>query len=416
MTRSAITADALSKRYRIGTSRQPYGRLTESISESVSRFVHRGRREDEANASGHVWALRDVPFDIEHGEVVGVIGSNGAGKTTLLKILSRITEPTSGQATSQWTRGALLEVAAGFHHELTGRENSTSTARSSACPVLRYGADSTRSSLFGVLNASWIRPSNATPADVLRLAFAVAAHLETDVLIVDEVLPSAMRRFSGSVSGGWARSELRPNRPLRQSQYGRDRSLCQRALVLDGGRVVFDGAAGDAVGHYLSAVGELEGGGGGDVVARGGISTFFRRYRARRRASCRAFRPAQPSTRRMTHQGRDDYEVLRPISGMRLVAAVRTQEGEVAFRTTDHKHRPNGSPWPLRSSATIPGRFLNRRNYVIVLSFEVPAVRMVLGPFDILTFTVSGPGHHGSDFPEPWQVPYPQRSIGTSKR
>ena len=140
------------------------------------------------------------------------------------------------------------------------------------------------------------------------------------------------------------------------------------------------------------------------MVARGGISTSSEDI------ALDAVRVVGPSGRAQTlHQTDDpirveiDYEVLRPISGMRLVAAVRTQEGEVAFRTTDHKHRPETDlPGRYRSSATIPGRFLNRRNYVIVLSFEVPAVRMVLGPFDILTFTVSGPGHHGSDFPEPW--------------
>src|SRR5919106_3175965 len=123
MTDSAIIAEGLSKRYRIGTSRLPYGRLTESISDNVSRLIRRGRRLEAADVPEHVWALHEVSFDIQHGEVVGVVGSNGAGKTTLLKILSRITEPTRGQATVYGRVGALLEVAAGFHPELTGREN-----------------------------------------------------------------------------------------------------------------------------------------------------------------------------------------------------------------------------------------------------------------------------------------------------
>ena len=98
-----------------------------------------------------------------------------------------------------------------------------------------------------------------------------------------------------------------------------------------------------------------------------------------------------------------DYEILQPISGTRFVLAVMTQEGEVAFRTTDHRlRREVDMPGRYRTTATIPAGLLNRRNYVIVLSFEVPGIRMVLPPVDYLTLTVEGPGNHGSDFPEPW--------------
>ena len=156
--------------------------------------------------------------------------------------------------------------------------------------------------------------------------------------------------------------------------------------------------------HYLSSVGELEG--GGEVSWPSGEAS----RPSSEDIALDAVRTVGPSRRAQAlHQTDDpiiveiDYEVLRPISGMRLVLAVLTQEGEVAFRTTDHKYRPETDvPGRYRSRATLPGRFLNRRNYVIVVSFEVPGVRMVLGPLDVMTFTVSGPGHHGSDFPEPW--------------
>jgi len=402
----AITANGLSKRYRLGTNRVPYGRLTEAISERAGRLLSRGSRTDVSHVPEHVWALRDVSFDVQHGEVVGVVGGNGAGKTTLLKILSRITEPTSGQATVRGRVGALLEVAAGFHQELTGRENVFLNGA-----ILGMRRSEIRSRFDAIVSFAEVERFIDTPVKryssgmFLRLAFAVAAHLEPDVLIVDEVLAVGDAAFQRKCLGRMGAVASSGRTVLFVSHnMGAIRSLCQRALVLDGGQVIFDGAAGDAVSEYLTRIGELE---------AGGEVSWPPQDPARPSAeeiALEAVRLVGPTGRAQALHQTDqpirieiDYEILRPTRGLRLVLAVMTQEGEVAFRTTDHKVRPEtDAPGLYRSLATIPAGFLNRRNYVLLLSFEIPGVRMVLGPTDYLTFTVSGPGNHGSDFPEPW--------------
>lgn len=406
MTLAAVSAMGLSKRYRLGTGRVSYGRLTEAISERVGTLLSRGSRSDTSEAPEYVWAIRDVSFDVPFGEVVGIIGGNGAGKTTLLKVLSRITEPTSGQATVRGRVGALLEVAAGFHQELTGRENVLLNGA-----ILGMRRSEIRSRFDEIVSFAGVERFIDTPVKryssgmFLRLAFAVAAHLEPDVLIVDEVLAVGDAAFQRKCLGRMGDVANSGRTVLFVSHnMGAIRSLCQRALVLEGGQIVFDGAADDAVGEYLSRVGDL---------AAGGELAWSVHDLGRPSADeialdrVRLIGPTgQPHGLHQTDQPirvEIDYEILRPTSGGRFVLALMTQEGEVAFKTTDHKRRPETDmPGRYRSSAAIPAGFLNRRNYVIVLSFEIPGVRVVLPPTDFLTFTISGPGNQGSDFPELW--------------
>ena len=401
----AISARGLSKRYRLGVDRASYGRLTEAISERSRKLVSRRPRAEASQSDSHIWALRDVSFDVRDGEVVGVVGANGAGKTTLLKILSRITEPTDGQAIVRGRVGALLEVAAGFHPELTGRENVFLNGA-----ILGMHRSEIVSRFDEIVSFSGVERFIDTPVKryssgmFLRLAFAVAAHLEPDVLIVDEVLAVGDAAFQRKCLGRMG-DVARSGRTVLfvSHNMGAIRSLCQRAILLEEGRVTFDGDAGDAVGAYLARVGDLEAGG----------QVAWSRQNLERPSSdeialdrIAVIGPSGPRSLHQTDQPirvEIDYEILRPTAGGRFVLALMTQEGDVAFRTTDHKMRPETDlPGRYRSSALLPRRFLNRRNYVIVLSFEIPGVRLVLPPAEYLTFTVAGPGNHGSDFPEPW--------------
>src|SRR5688500_3989923 len=189
----AITAEHLGKRYRLG-QRQAYGSLRDVIGSSFTAPLRRWRQKtgsNEAVAEGAdvLWALQDVSFGVGDGEVVGIVGRNGSGKSTLLKILSRITEPTTGRARVRGRVGSLLEVGTGFHPELSGRENVFVNGA-----ILGMGRREIARKFDEIVDFAGVERFIDTPVKhyssgmQMRLAFAVAAHLEPHILLVDEVL------------------------------------------------------------------------------------------------------------------------------------------------------------------------------------------------------------------------------------
>lgn len=260
MSNIAIRVEHLSKDYRIGARQQAYRTLRETVSEAMMAPFHRIRKLLQGEASGAAelhetfWALRDVSFEIQRGEVVGLIGRNGAGKSTLLKILSQITEPTTGQITMYGRVGSLLEVGTGFHSELTGRENIYLNGA-----ILGMKRREIMKRFDEIVDFAEVEQFIDTPVKhyssgmYLRLAFAVAAHLEPEILLVDEVLAVGDARFQ--------RKCLQKMQDV--GQEGRTvifvshnmpaiTRLCQRALLLEAGQLQHDGPAPRVVGAYLN--------------------------------------------------------------------------------------------------------------------------------------------------------------------
>jgi lipopolysaccharide transport system ATP-binding protein len=234
---SAITATGLSKRYRIG------GR--------IGRVGGRLRRR----AGEEIWALKDVSFEVGRGEVLGVIGRNGAGKSTLLKVLARITEPTAGRAVLSGRLGSLLEVGTGFHGELTGREN---VYLSGAILGMRKAEIDAR--FDEVVEFSGVERFLDTPIKryssgmKVRLGFAVAAHLEPEILLVDEVLAVGDAAFQQRCLGKMESLEQGGRTVIFVSHNMPSvRRLCTCCIWLEGGRVAAAGQAGPIVDAYMSA-------------------------------------------------------------------------------------------------------------------------------------------------------------------
>jgi lipopolysaccharide transport system ATP-binding protein len=246
----AIAAEGLSKRYRIGELQARYGTLRESLVRGARRLVGDGHHHRE-----EIWALRDVSFEVPEGRVVGVIGRNGAGKSTLLKVLTRITTPTEGRAAIRGRVGSLLEVGTGFHPELTGRENVFLNGS-----VLGMKRREIAGKLDEIVDFSGIERFIDTPVKryssgmYVRLAFAVAAHLEPEILLVDEVLAVGdaefQRRCLGRMQdfGASGRTVLFVSHNMQAVAR-----LCERTILLDGGQVVQDGPSPDVVASYLQA-------------------------------------------------------------------------------------------------------------------------------------------------------------------
>ncbi len=250
MSNIAISVEQLSKQYVLGL--EPAKRtLREALSEGARNFL----RQSKPDPKESFWALKDVSFEIKEGERVGIIGRNGAGKSTMLKVLSRITEPTTGRIRINGRVASLLEVGTGFHPELTGRENIFLNSA-----ILGMGKAEIRRKFDEIVAFSEVERFLDTPVKryssgmYVRLAFAVAAHLEPEILIVDEVLAVGDAQFQKKCLG-------------KMEEVGRDgrtvifvshnmstvEALCERGILLQSGSITLDGDSKDAIDAYLSS-------------------------------------------------------------------------------------------------------------------------------------------------------------------
>lgn len=257
----ALKGENISKQYRLGEVG------TGTLSHDLNRFWHKLRgKEDpylkigEANDrtskgnSDYVWSLRDINFEIEQGDAIGIIGRNGAGKSTLLKLLSKVTKPTTGKIYTNGRIASLLEVGTGFHPEMTGRENVFLNGA-----ILGMTRKEIKRKFDEIVDFSGVARYIDTPVKryssgmYVRLAFAVAAHLESEILIVDEVLAVGDADFQkkclakmSQVTKGEGRTIL-----FVSHNMAAIKTLCNRGILLDTGKVTFQGNIDDAVLRYL---------------------------------------------------------------------------------------------------------------------------------------------------------------------
>jgi len=259
---TAIEFRNIGKQYRLGvvSTRTLTHDLNRWWQTSVLRkedpYLKIGETNDRASRgkSEYVWALRDINFKVEQGDVVGIIGKNGAGKSTLLKLLSRVTGPTVGEIRAKGRIGALLEVGTGFHPEMTGRENIYLNGA-----ILGMTKAEIARKLDEIVDFSGCERYIDTPVKryssgmMVRLGFAVAAHLDPEILVVDEVLAVGDAEFQKKaigkmqdVSKGEGRTVLFVSHNMNSIQQ-----LCKTGILLDKGRVAYSGSVGETIRQYL---------------------------------------------------------------------------------------------------------------------------------------------------------------------
>ena len=245
----AIKVDKISKQYEIISGRQRHDTLRDVISE---RFKSVFRRNRIANNKSTFWALQDVSFQVNQGEILGIIGHNGAGKSTLLKILSRITEPTRGSAVIRGRVGSLLEVGTGFHWELTGRENIYLNGA-----ILGMRKDEISEKFDEIVSFSELEKFIDMPVKryssgmYVRLAFSVAAHLKPDILLLDEVLAVGDLDFQRKCMD-YANSLKNASSTILLVSHNMFsiKTMCDRAVCLEDGKICYDGTPAEAIEFY----------------------------------------------------------------------------------------------------------------------------------------------------------------------
>jgi lipopolysaccharide transport system ATP-binding protein len=260
MSDVALRVEGLGKKYHIGGVQKTNKRLGDQLSAALLAPFQRARRlvsGESAGASGldqDFWALKDLSFEIKHGEIVGFVGHNGAGKSTLLKILSQITEPTTGYADIYGRVGSLLEVGTGFHPELTGRENVYLNGA-----ILGMGRAEIDRKFDAIVDFAEIEQFIDTPVKhyssgmYVRLAFSVAAHLEPEILLIDEVLAVGDVRFQKK-SLGKMEDVSQQGRTVIFVSHNMNalQRLCPQSVLLDHGRLITKDVTGKVIEQYLA--------------------------------------------------------------------------------------------------------------------------------------------------------------------
>jgi len=264
---TVLEVENLGKQYRLGTIgtgtvSQDFNRWVSKIRGKEDPFLKIGETNvrSEASDNNYVWALQDVSFKVEQGEVLGIIGKNGAGKSTLLKLLSRVTGPTVGSIKARGKIASLLEVGTGFHPELTGRENIFLNGA-----ILGMRKSEIKLKFDEIVEFSGVARYIDTPVKryssgmYVRLAFAVAAHLEPEILIVDEVLAVGDAEFQKKCLGKMREVSSEGKTVLFVSHnMGAVNNLCSRALLLENGGLIYEGSVDSVVSKYLDVFGSKD--------------------------------------------------------------------------------------------------------------------------------------------------------------
>jgi lipopolysaccharide transport system ATP-binding protein len=386
----AVKAENISKHYRLGSSNASILSLITGLFSAASSETNEFK------------ALNDISFEVEKGEAVGIIGKNGAGKSTLLKILSRITEPTSGRITIDGRVASLLEVGTGFHPELTGRENIFLNGT-----ILGMSRKEIKQKLDEIIEFSGVSKFIDTPVKHyssgmhVRLAFSVAAHLEPEILIIDEVLAVGDAEFQNKCLGkmkdvtGQGRTIL-----FVSHNMGAVRSLCKKGIFIEKGNLKGHGNVSDIIEQYFSGD-EKEATEGiyinkvlsnnTDVIIRnirvindsGEVSDIF------------------DTSRSINIE--ISYEAFTEISGSRINIQLLDIQGNVAFTSSSHNSEPSiKKQGKYRALCIIPPDLLNGGEYRLFVHMGIPGVKFLSEGRVYLRFKTFLMGNNGSTFLEKW--------------
>lgn len=401
---AAVLVHGVGKRYRLVQS-AGYRTLREALMDFASAPIRRLRAGSNAPTIQDFWALKDVEVRIQPGEVVGVVGRNGAGKSTFLKLLARVTKPTTGRIRLNGRVGSLLEVGTGFHPELTGRENiflnGAILGLSKREITQRFDEIVAFAEVTQFLDTPVKRYSSGM---YVRLAFAVAAHLEPEILLVDEVLAVGDSAFQRKCLGKMG-EVARGGRTILFVSHNMAAitRLCQRALWFDEGRLREDGGPEEIVGRYLAA----GAGTGGEVVfpnaqrreAPG--SEYVTLEAIRVRGGDGSLQPSVDVRRPFSIEVQ--YRILRRTSGLRIGVRLAAHDGTILLSTTDadgDEHERQRDPGVFVSRCEIPGEFLNYGLYYVTVGCDFPMVQTHFLVEHGLAFQIAptgGAGGHISD-------------------
>ena len=400
MSDIAIRAEAIGKQYRLGGLQTGYQTLRDVLTDGAKSALRRGSRDRQAD---YIWALRDISFEVPQGQVLGIIGPNGAGKSTLLKILSRVTEPTEGYAEVTGRVGSLLEVGTGFHPELTGRENIYLNGA-----ILGMRRTEIQRKYDEIVDFAEVEQFIDTPVKrystgmQLRLAFAVAAHLEPEILLVDEVLAVGDAAFQRKCLGKMDEVSQEGRTILfvshNMSAIGR---LTNEAIVVEGGRIALCAPSQEAIDYYLAAgmekVGERQ------WVFEQTPSPFV--PLALRVVDFNGEVASQVSCSE-PFGIEFEYELTGPIKALRVGIYLATSKGErllTSFDTDDlHNFRTRESRPEGRyiSRCRVPANLLNEGRFVLGVNAGSFGIRSYFTDEFALSFSTDGTGAPGSQWPE----------------
>jgi lipopolysaccharide transport system ATP-binding protein len=394
MSRVVIKAEDISKQYRLGlvgtgTVRDDLKRWWHQVQGKEDPFLKIGEANDRTTKgeSDYVWSLQDINFEINQGDSVGIIGRNGAGKSTLLKILSQVTQPTTGRIYTKGRIASLLEVGTGFHPEMTGRENIYLNGA-----ILGMRKHEITRKLDEIIAFSGVERYIDTPVKryssgmYVRLAFAVAAHLESEILIVDEVLAVGDADFQkkclgkmNDVSKGEGRTIL-----FVSHNMAAVKSLCTKGIVLEHGLLTYSGLSEQAVSYYLKD--------GGSVTSN--IYTFDKIF------DTSIFKLNSISVKNINRKLEDtilenetitlltDIDFKTEISRYSITYHLYNELGEAMFSIYDADSKSNIQLGNNKLCFEIPPYFLQSGNYALSLFIVEDKRTAIFIEKDVFRFTV----------------------------